>query len=653
MLQMNPHLLRAERLKRGWTQAKVAEVLGVDSKTVGRWERGKGIPYPYFREQICLLFGKTAEQLGLLVAYEDITVDNAVSLGVQCRTPDNAMQASFLADPTISQSLQSATSLVGRHAILTEVKERLLAGENVAVDGLPGIGKTALATVLAMDPQVWDHFCDGILWAGLGPRPNVLGHLMRWSMLLGVVPSQIDNINSREDWGRALRAAIGTRRLLLIIDDACTVEDALALQVGGSACAYVVTTHFSEVALAFGQEGRIAIAQLEEMERVALLSRFVPELIEDDPQGAHTLVQVVGGLPLTLTLIGSYLASQSFPAQSYPLHTTLALLRDTEERLHASMPWVSEEDSARLEETMPFSLHAAVAMCDQQLSPQAHAALWALASFLPKLESFSQEVALTVTQEPVETLDALCDAGLLEVWGPRRYLLHQAVADSLCAQGKVSASQKQRISSLLEEHVQGGYKPNTHLPERPLFSPLPPHQNKRRRVLIGIILLVIVIAGVVSVFALLSLSAKNNATIPFSPALGGVCYQADVQDSGWQSQVCDGAIVGTTGQSLRLEAIKISLVNAPPASHICYQAHVQNVGWQSQVCDGDIAGTTGQSLRLEAIKISLVNAPPASHICYQAHVQNIGWQNPVCDGDIAGTTGQSLRLEAIKIIVSH
>ena len=238
---MKSNLLKAERIKHGWTQAKVAEAVGVDAKTVGRWERGKALPYPYYREQLCLLFGKTAQQLGLPSADEPSAdekdfLQEVTSLDIQSPGPDTAVQVSFLADPTIPQLLECPTSLVGRHGVLMEVKERLLAGENVAltaVDGLPGIGKTALAAVLAMDQQVQDHFCDGILWAGLGPRPNVLGHLARWGMLLGVMPSQVENINSRESWGQALRAAIGNRRLLLIISDAWMAEDAWAFQVGG------------------------------------------------------------------------------------------------------------------------------------------------------------------------------------------------------------------------------------------------------------------------------------------------------------------------------------------------------------------------------------------------------------------------------------
>ena len=36
-----------------------------------------------------------------------------------------------------------------------------------------------------------------------------------------------------------------------------------------------------------------------------------------------------------------------------------------------------------------------------------------------------------------------------------------------------------------------------------------------------------------------------------------------------------------------------------------YRAHVQNIGWQAAVNQGEVAGTTGQSLRMEYIQISM------------------------------------------------
>lgn len=128
-------------------------------------------------------------------------------------------------------------------------------------------------------------------------------------------------------------------------------------------------------------------------------------------------------------------------------------------------------------------------------------------------------------------------------------------------------------------------------------------------------------------------------------------YRAHVQNIGWISNYSvGGEISGTTGQSLRLEALQFNLQSSISGVKVLVQTHVQNIGWSNDWVDSNnIAGTTGQSLRLEAIRIKLVGAPSNYHIQYQTHVQNIGWQNWVHDGETAGTTGQSLRLEAIKI----
>lgn len=121
-----------------------------------------------------------------------------------------------------------------------------------------------------------------------------------------------------------------------------------------------------------------------------------------------------------------------------------------------------------------------------------------------------------------------------------------------------------------------------------------------------------------------------------------------VQNLGWtDSRVSDGdpAVfsVGTTGRSLRLEAIKLA---APWESSFSMRGHVQNLGWGDQTREG-MVGTTGRSLRLEAVRLTPYQAG-VSVFC-QAHVQNLGWMPPVQDGATCGTTGRSLRLEAVRI----
>lgn len=50
----------------GWSRSYVAERVDSDPRTVARWERGNTFPSPFHRQRLCELFGKNAEELGLI-----------------------------------------------------------------------------------------------------------------------------------------------------------------------------------------------------------------------------------------------------------------------------------------------------------------------------------------------------------------------------------------------------------------------------------------------------------------------------------------------------------------------------------------------------------------------------------------------------------
>ena len=140
------------------------------------------------------------------------------------------------------------------------------------------------------------------------------------------------------------------------------------------------------------------------------------------------------------------------------------------------------------------------------------------------------------------------------------------------------------------------------------------------------------------------------ATPPAVTGQNVLQYSVHVQNRGWMQWVRERIVAGTTGLSLRLEAIRIAISNIVGGGGIRYRVHVQNVGWQDWVANGAIGGTTGRGLRAEAIQIELTGELARTHrIEYRVHVQNRGWMGWVSDGAIAGTTGQSLRMEAIEI----
>ena len=128
-------------------------------------------------------------------------------------------------------------------------------------------------------------------------------------------------------------------------------------------------------------------------------------------------------------------------------------------------------------------------------------------------------------------------------------------------------------------------------------------------------------------------------------------YTTHVQDVGWQDYVKGGEMAGTAHRSLRLEGIKIRLVNAPYSGDIEYRTHIQNLGWETEFKkNDDMSGTSHRSLRLEAIEIRLTGEM-ANHydIYYSVHAQNFGWLGWAKNGERSGTARYSYRLEGIII----
>ena len=130
-------------------------------------------------------------------------------------------------------------------------------------------------------------------------------------------------------------------------------------------------------------------------------------------------------------------------------------------------------------------------------------------------------------------------------------------------------------------------------------------------------------------------------------------YRTHLENLSWQSWVRNGIVSGTTGSSLRMEALELKLENIGSLDiGVTYRAHVAGIGWQDWKVDGATAGTVNQSVRMEAIEIKLTGADAGLFsVQYRVHVQDDGWQDWKQDGETAGTTGQELRAEAISIII--
>ena len=436
--------LREARELRGWSQKYVAEQIGADRYYLSRWEHGTAFPNSYYQQKLCELFDKDAQELGLLPEegtnasrsqnVEDAEQDQAQIAALE-ETPLTASPISSpIDDPLLPAPMTEAARPIGRDEISLRLQQRLCIGKGVVlatINGLPGVGKTTLAVELAHDEEVQKHFSDGVLWAGLGPTPDMFAILSHWCTLLGVSSQQSAKLKTIEDYSKTLRVAIGQRRLLLVIDDAWRIEAALAFKVGGPHCAYVLTTRFPNLAQMFtsGAGESVILHELSPEDGLILLARLAPEVVKSEPAAARALVEAVGGLPLALTLMGRYLRSQGQSGQPRRIRTALERLRIADERLRLTGQVAPLERPPSLAPAVPLSLQTVLAVSDRQLDEQEQLALRALSVFPAKPNSFSEEAALAASGGPVEVLDALSDAGLLESSGPGRYMLHQVITD--------------------------------------------------------------------------------------------------------------------------------------------------------------------------------------------------------------------------------
>lgn len=126
-----------------------------------------------------------------------------------------------------------------------------------------------------------------------------------------------------------------------------------------------------------------------------------------------------------------------------------------------------------------------------------------------------------------------------------------------------------------------------------------------------------------------------------------VAYSAHVSNIGWM-QLVSGAVAGTTGRGLSMEALNLAIQNSEPDDAIVMNAHVSNIGWQG-VRIGS-ADTTGQAKQMEAIRLTLKGDAASKYdLYYRVHCAELGCLEWAKNGGEAGSSGFGYGMQAIEI----
>ena len=299
----------------------------------------------------------------------------------------------------------------------------------MAVRGLPGVGKTALALGVVNSEHIVHEFPDGRAWLAFGPKPDIFLLLGQLLEQFGVNSSGLETTPLRADY---LRTLLAGRRFLLCLDDIWEASHArLFLNAVQPPARTLLTTRSPQVAAdlqAANHEVRV-LSPWAAVQMLVAGGDAAAGAVAADQAGASSLAADVGYLPLALRVAGRRLdgLARVMGAQTAVAHlreeiaSRLLTLRDAEPHLGV--------DAAEP------ALAAIVALSEEALPDEVRRALHQLAVFGGQPLDFDlpamQAVWETDDASATDWLVALHNSGLLETSqekSTQRFALHQIIA---------------------------------------------------------------------------------------------------------------------------------------------------------------------------------------------------------------------------------
>ncbi|WP_262063911.1 helix-turn-helix domain-containing protein [Streptomyces sp. STR69] len=391
-------VLRDLRQQARLTIEELAEASGVSGRAIGDMERGRS-RVPQRRSVVAL-----AEGLGLADAQRE-----ALLAAARAGRPTGAVAVTGTAVPP-----RSVGDFTGRDRELARLREAAdrsrtgVGGSVSVVSGPPGCGKTTLALKAAADlAGEFPGGCFVVDLYGVEGPVDPGEALLKLLKALGVSDRRLVQEDAQ---GRAglLRAVLGERRCLVVLDNARNEEQVRMLLPPGGRSLVLVTSRRPLTGLA--DVDRLALSEMAQAEAVELLSRILgKERAGAEIEAVARVAELCGRLPLALRVAGNWLTVRS----AWSVEHLVRRLTDEERRLGALAA-----GDVRVE--------AAFELSYRQLAPQA-ARMLRLLSLVPGPDmTAAYGAALTATDvfEAEDVLEDLVEAGLLQASFTGRYQLH-------------------------------------------------------------------------------------------------------------------------------------------------------------------------------------------------------------------------------------
>jgi DNA-binding SARP family transcriptional activator/Tfp pilus assembly protein PilF len=283
-----------------------------------------------------------------------------------------------------------------------------------AIGGTAGVGKTALA--LQWAHQVAEHFPDGQLYVNLRgydrDQPMAAADALAGFLRALGLPGQ--EIPPGEDERAArYRSLIAGRRMLVVLDNAGSVEQVRPLLPGAPGCAVVVTSRDALAGLV-ARDGaeRLDLDLLPLADAVTLLRALIGARADADPEALAALAAQCVRLPLALRVAAELAVSRP----EIPLADLAVELADQQRRL----------DLLDAGEDTRTAVRAVFSWSYRHLNADA-ARAFRLLGLHPgaDIDAYATAAIAAVTLEQVRhLLSQLTRAHLIQPAGPGRYGMH-------------------------------------------------------------------------------------------------------------------------------------------------------------------------------------------------------------------------------------
>jgi tetratricopeptide (TPR) repeat protein len=320
-------------------------------------------------------------------------------------------------DPELGRITARVTGTAGAGGVLTIQ----------AIDGMPGVGKTALAVHTAH--LLADQFTDRQVFIDLHAHTPGREPVRPEDALAGLlVATGVDPRSLPADLeGRAglWRDRMAGRRALIVLDNAADSGQVVPLLPGDRGCLVLVTSrrHLGDLP---GAVAPVLLDALPPAQAAEMFIRLAPGAATSPAEVAE-VVRLAGFLPLAISLLARVLAR----------HPSWAL-GDLIAEIHAGLLALTAEKS---------SIGAAFELSYRHLDPVLQRSFRLLGLHLGTTIDPYATAALTVTTlgEATRLLDGLHGEGLLTETGYRRYGMHDLLrryARDLAAAGQAADSER-------------------------------------------------------------------------------------------------------------------------------------------------------------------------------------------------------------------